>query len=279
METTETPEPYRLTTGDLFDMNKSLDMEQALTYLTEDTERLSDLLMNARRSMARATERIAHNETRATRAERVAQARDELRDYDRRALGDSLQTLHEDGTPLPLDSPEWVIWLRLIITAGVLAGQDSDVHNLCIALGADLSVDAREVWRETSASLRGEDGTYPEPVPSEQAIAQALRKYRHSLGHHVSDPRLSDGWARVWRVAKGAGLCDVWDTMAEQLGVPPVAITKSGYVTVTGSFSVEVYVDGVTDDDVDISHSDVIEAMDRHDISIDEWDTSALEMD
>jgi hypothetical protein len=279
METTETPEPYRLTASDLFDMDKSIDIEQALAYLTEDTERLSELLMNARRSMARATERIEYSATRATRAERVAQAREELRDYDRRSLTESLQTLHEDGTPLPLDSPEWLVWLRLIVTAGVFAGQATDVHTLCIALGHDLGSPAETVWHEVSASLRQEDGTYPEPVPSEQAIAMALRKYRHSLGHHVSDPRLADGWSQVWRVAKGAGLCDVWDTMAEQLGVPPVTITKSGYVTVTGSFSVDVYVEGVTDDDVEVSLSDVMEAMDRHDLSIDEWDTSALEMD
>jgi hypothetical protein len=281
METTPSPEPYRLTASALFDMDKTLDVEQALAYLTEDTERLADLLHSARSAMARATERIENGLTRANRAESVARARDELREYDRAELVKSLGTLHDGEATLSLESGEWLVWLRLIITAGVLSGYANDVHNLCVALGDDLGLgaDARQVWHDVSASLRSEDGSYPEPVSSEQAIAQALRQYRRELSHHVSDPRLADGWSAVWRVAKSADLCDVWDTMAEQLGVPRVEITKSGYVNVSGTFSVSVYVEGVSDDDIDISLSDVMEAMDRHDLSIDEWDTSDLEMD
>ena len=281
METTPSPEPYGLTARDLFDMDKTLDVEQALAYLTSNPESLSELLVSARNAMARATERIESNNTRARRAESVARAREDMRDYDRRVLVESLQRLHGDEPALTLESGEWLVWLRLIISAGVWAGYANDVHNLCIALGDDLgmSTDARQVWHDVSASLRQEDGTYPEPVASEEAIAMAWRKYYGQLNHHPSDPRLADGWSAVWRIAKQADLCDVWDTMAEQLGVPRVEITKSGYVNVSGTFSVSVYVEGVTDDDIDISMTDILEAMDRHDISVDDYDTSDLEWD
>lgn len=269
----ETP---RFTARDLFAPDTMPDMESALSQLSTNREHLEEFLNEARYASQRLRDRMEHTEKVERRTSQVARARETLRDHDRRELVKALGQLHEGATPLPLEHAEWMVWLRVIITAGVWAGYPSDVHNLCRELGESFGDTALEVWHTRSAELRNEDGSFPDPVSTEEAIAKAWQGYWGQLQHHPSDPRLAEGWATIWRLAKRSGLCDVWDVMAEQLGVPTTELTQSGEVTVSGTFSATIYVEGVTDYDPDISLDDVLANLDRYSIEIDEIDTDNL---
>lgn len=278
METNETNNE-RFTVSELFGTETQPDIAGALERLSNDREQLEELLTEARYSMQRARDRIDHYDRMVTRHAQVGRAQNDLREYDRLELVKSLESLHSDSPKLSLEHGEWLIWLRLIVCAGIWAGYASDVHSLVSSLRHELGDAPNEVWHSISAELRNDEGNYPEPVSTEQAVAMAWRRYWGQLEHHPSDPRLSDGWEKIWRTAKTSGLCDVWDSMAETLGVPRAEITQSGYVTVSGTFSASVYVEGVIDGDYDIDLDEVIGNLGRYDVEIEEYDDSDLTFD
>jgi hypothetical protein len=270
-----------MTVSELFSADTVPDITSALDALTADRDALEALLTNARYAMERSRERLDQQDKYSRRWERVARHRDELRQRDRDALVIALQQLHADQTPLALDDTEWQVWLRLAVRAGILAGYASEVHGLMRELEDEFGNDtALAIWNSVSAEMRSDDGSFPDAVSAEEALASAWNCYAHQLRHHPSDPRLMMGWERVWRIAKRTGLCDVWDTMAEILGVPSFLITKSGYVTVSGTFSVDIHVEELTDDDaLDIGVHEVIENMGAYDLDIHDIDTSDLSVD
>jgi len=277
MENNNTP----MTVSELFSTENVPDITSALDALTADRDALEHLLTQARYAMERSRERVEHMDKYSRRWERVATHREELRQRDRDELVTALQRLYADQTPLALDDAEWQVWLRVAVRAGILAGYPSDVHGLMRELEDEFGNDtALAIWNSVSAEMRSDDGSFPDAVSAEEAIASAWNCHQHQLRHHPSDPRLMMGWERVWRVAKRTGLCDIWDTMAEMLGVPRFEITKSGYVTVSGTFSVDIHVDGLSDEDaLDIGVSDVLDAIGPYDLDIHDIDTDDLSVD
>ena len=269
----------RFTARDLFAPDTMPDMESALAQLSEDRQQLDQLLTDARYQVQHLRDRLEHAGRAEVRWMTIAGARDNLRDMDRKELVRALSQLHDGSTPLAWEAPEWTAWLKVIATAGIRAGHPSDTHQLFTNLRDIFGNTADEVWHERSAALRQTDGSYPDPVPHEQAVASAWHAFYGELHHHPSDPRLAEGWAQIWRKAKASGLCDVWDTMAEMIGIPQTVLTQSGEVTVSGTFSTTIYVDGVTDYDPDISLDEVIENLSRYDIEIDTIDTDELTYD
>ena len=271
----------RMTVQQLFSADTVPDIASALDALTADRDALESLLTEARYAMERQRDRNEHMERYSRRWERVATYREQLRNRERTALVDALQKLHSDQTPVPLDSEQWQWWLRVAVHAGILAGYPSDVHSLMMHLEDDFGNDtALAIWNSVSASMRTEDGSFPDTVSAEESIVRAWQHYAEHLEHHPSDPRLADGWETIWRTAKRASLCDIFDNLAEVLGVPRFEVTKSGYVTVSGSFSVSVPVSGVlSDDDIDIDIDEIIENLGRYEIDVHDIDTSELEVD
>lgn len=267
--------------NDLF-MGEELSTEvltEALDALTADREALERLIHHTRGIAERASQRVEEYRDRYSKRESVMLSRKALADYDREELRDALESLHGDQPKLALENSQWETWCRFIVHVGIRTGHASDVHNLTSYLDNVVPFSAEAIFRDISHDLRQEDGTYPSPVPAEEAIVQAKRRYGAEL-YHPADPRLSEGWELIWRTAKQADLCSIWDDMADTLGVPQVTVTKSGYVTVTGTFSVSVYVEGVTDEgELDIDTGDVIDQLDRYTLEIDDVDTSELELD
>lgn len=252
----------------------------ALDTYTNDREELERLINYARGLVSRSTERVESARITGERNRRVATARGDLRDYDRRALTRALESLHGDEPKLTTEAQQWETWARLIIHVGCLTGHASDTHTLMRELDGSLPFDTDVLFRDVSSGLREDGGTFPEPVSGEEAIVSAWHRYGADLPIHPSDPRLSDGWELIWRTAKRADLCAVWDELALTLGVPNVDVTRSGYVRVTGTFAVSVYVEGITDtDDIDIDLQDVLENLDRYSVDVEDYDTSDLEWD
>ena len=255
-------------------------MSDTLNTLTNDRDQLERVITETRGIVLRARDRVEQYQKRESYQREIVHETHNMRDRDRLALMQALSEIHSDSPKVSLESPQWQAWCRVIVTVGVATGYASDVHSLMRELDEVMPFDANELWRDVSAGMRDSEGSFPESVSSEIAISRAWSRYASDLPLHPSDPRLSDGWEAIWRSAKRADLCNVWDDMAQRLGVPEVVISRSGYVTVSGSFSVNVYVDGVTDTgDIDIDWSEVIDQMTRDDVYIDDIETSELELD
>jgi len=255
-------------------------MSETLDTLTADREQLERVISDTRGIVMRARERVEQYEKRATHQNQRANEIGSLRDRDRLALVSALQEIHADSPKVSMEAPQWEAWCRLIVTVGVATGYASDVHTLMREIDHLFTFDAEDIFREVSSGMRDSEGSFPEPVTAESAIARAWSRYASDLPLHPSDPRLSDGWQAIWISAKRGDLCNVWDDMARALGVPETVVTRSGYVTVQGTFSVAVPVSGIaTDEDIDIDWSEVIDAMNRDDVYIDDYDTSELEID
>lgn len=196
-----------------------------------------------------------------------------------------LKEMGEHQTPFDLDNAEvWAPWWEAIVTAGIYAGHASEVHRLCVEASEFGSI-ALDAWERISRDLRNDSGHYPDQLSQVEAVEKAHRRYTHTAVTpiHPADTRLSDGWRAIWLTAKKSDFCNVWDDMAEQMGIPqPELPTRSGTVTVSGSFSVAVPVSGVAFGESAgdfIDHNDIIRAMEYYDIEIHDIEDEDLEVD
>lgn len=193
-----------------------------------------------------------------------------LAQRDRNAIQEALQKLHGDDEPFGLDWHGWPEYLRMAFTAGILSGHAQEAHALALNL-AESFEQSEEIYDQLARYWRNGDGRFPDPVTLEQAVAQAWRQHynRSDLGH-PADPRLSDGWEIIWRRAKDAQLCDVFDNLAEALGVPRPNVTRSGYVRVAFSGYVDINVDEWSGTDITelIDSYTVADEIGAHDIDI-----------
>ena len=88
---------------------------------------------------------------------------------------------------------------------------------------------------------------------------------------HPDDPRVAHIWRRAHRIANSAGFCTEYERIADELGVPQLAIPYSGTVT----FSVDIPVSGeatrqeINDGDIaDFGMDDIVQAINdyRHEL-------------
>lgn len=221
------------------------------------------------------------SDTRATRFERMRNALDSTLYRDRVHLARVLGELYGDQPKHGYEHAVWDMWLRVAYASGILYGYASETHRLAEYLVNTFGDRSRELWREVSERARNSEGSYPEPVSVEEAVSTAVARYGLTTDSHPADPRLSDGWRKIWATAKEADLCEIFDTLALALGVPEQSFTKSGVITVSFYATANVYVDGVDPDDVGdaVSLDDLMENIDRYTIDIQDYDTSELEID
>jgi len=269
------------------DLDATIDTDAlARALATETPERVATYLSQWRGYLNHYAETAKRLDRQRDYAVMEQRSLESLRQRDQRELEHALESIHNGTTPFALDMVTvWQPWLEAIVVAGIRAGYASEVHRLMNDLSAFGSL-PRDVWETTSASLRQADGAYPETVSPARAVVLAEHHYRLGAAPriHPADPRLAEGWREIWHTAKRGGLCDVWDTMAELMGIPKVApLTREGYVQVSGSFTVSVRVSGVEDgDQVDIGFNDIVDAIAEdpaYALDIDEIDDSELEFE
>lgn len=210
-----------------------------------------------------------------------------ITDRDKTALREALEQIYGDVAKLDSDWYGWETYLHMAFYIGVMTGHAGEMHRLAWALKADGGFEnAETVWDTVSRGLRGEDGRYPDPIPGEQAAGMAWREYRYGFSGstviHPSDPRLDDGWEKLFRLAKNEGLCEVFDTLAESFGVHKPELTRSGTVTVRFSGYVDLPVEGWDGDDIyEVIDTDDVAAAIRYDghLEIDDVDISDTDWD
>ena len=254
-----TSDEHPITWNQVADVFKDLTRDELAVYMRRLHTELRDRQATAR-----------HNWTRYTTQFEETNALQVLRTRDQRQVELSLSDPNEVG--FELDNREiWYPWWEAIVTAGIRAGHASDVHRLCENV-TEFGDIPRTAWDEVSREWRTEDGTYPASVSQTRAVSMAWERYERRAHPrlHPADARLQKGWEAIWLTAKRSDFCNVWDDMARAMGIPqPELPTRSGTVTVSGTFNVAVPVSGVAigDDPVEaFDMDDLMEALSTYDL-------------
>lgn len=268
------PEQPTFMAGQLFDENiEFTQVGQMVEFYRADEQRLNDAMWFWRRHNQAIRGDMENARKRAVYYSAQADGMQTLMERDRQAIQSILESAYGTDTKFDTDWSGWESYLRIAYYSGILSGNAHEAHSLAMHLDGEFRK-AEEIWREVSAESRTSEGTYPDPVSMEEAIGKAWKRYGHASLAHPADPRLSEGWERLWRIAKGAGLCEVFDTMAETLGVPKPSVTRSGYIRVRFSGTVDIPVEEWEGTDIDefLDLDTVAEHIDRYDIDVEGWD-------
>lgn len=145
--------------------------------------------------------------------------------------------------------------------------------------------DASEMWGSVY-----EDGDYPSSGLESDVVrerqAREVTLTMSNITHHPRDPRFSEVWERATKLATDKGLCEEFDTIAQQFDIPTDFVVEyEGTVSVSFSGIATVPVSGratraeIRDGDIaygNIDTSDVLENADYYNTQyeIDEVDIS-----
>jgi len=207
-------------------------------------------LARAEEAVTNAREVSRNNTYRHQRLETLFQNRLTVeRDHLRTALA----IAHEGKQSFEVTSPEALAYIAKALKIARLMGFSNESSQMADGL------EIRETW----ASIEAE--AYPESQENKDAeinVAQ-LQTLRVSSIHPL-DPRLEEVWKRCLVVAQEAGMCGVYEEIAEKIGIPTdyqveyegeLEVYISGNVTipVSGSATRHDIVNGNIDYDFDIS--------------------------
>ena len=250
-----------------------------------DSENLKEALWFFRRVYLNEQEHTKQAGVRSQHLEERMQGMRIIAERDKTALRKALEEIYGDMPKVMMEWDGWKTYLAMAFHIGIMTGYAGETHRLVIALKYENEIEGIEdLWDTISRDLRTPDGTYPNPVPAERATGEAWRiyGYRLSVQVHPADPRLDEGWRKLWMLAKSEGLCEVFDTLADSLGVHKPEITRSGTVTVRFSGYVDVDVSEWDGDDIwEVVDDDDVRQAIRYDghLEMDDIDTSELTWD
>jgi len=280
---TDQTEAVEYNATDLFDETIDTDKVTEIgRYLTQSPERWEQALYTYRRMHLNYVDRDKSYSERVSYAMDSARALRTLLERDREVLNRLYREIHEDSTKFDSEWAGWSTYLQVAFVAGILSGHNAETHQLARELDGDFR-GAEEIYDRVAQRLRDTDGRFPASKPSEVACATAWQQEGYSAQFHPADPRLSQGWQDIWRIAKGLGMCDVFDTLAETLGIPKPHVTRSGTVSVSFHGTVDIDVEEWDGEDIwyEVDTADVERAIRNGEtyLEIDEIDTSDLAWD
>lgn len=190
--------------------------------------------------------------------------------YESAHAKEALAVAHANANPYPVTWEGWTNHLSVAFEIGIRSGHANETRTLAFHLdragmGADSTTHGESLERmvnQLAETLRDNNGgELPATATGQQAVADTIERRRRIHARmpelHPADPRLADGWRLVWQTAKrDAQLCDVFDMLAEALGVPDEYApepepTYEGTVIVSVTLDIPVFVHGLTATDED----------------------------
>jgi hypothetical protein len=257
-------------------------IETMAKHWMSNEEQLKDALWYFRRTYVNKVEDLESSYTRRRHVEQRLEGIKIIAQRDSGYIKELLTSHYSEEPKFELDWHGWPAYLEIAFQVGILAGYPAETHRLGIGVEDDIP-GAREIWERVSTSLRQEDGRYPEPLSAEAAVAQTWRQLGKKTATHPADPRLEAGWSYLWKTAKAEGLCEVFDTLSEHLGVEKPSITQSGTVSVRFSGEIMIPIEEWDGNDIweAVSEYEVRNFIGNNDgyFEIDEIDTSELNWD
>jgi len=153
---------------------------------------------------------------------------------EREHLKSALAIAHEGKEALDVTSPEAMAYIGKALRIARLMGFNTEARQMADGLGI------METWEHIDA----------ESLPQSQedkleAIADTQRRTLRVSSVHQLDPRLEAVWKRCLEVAQEAGMCGVYEEVAEKIGIPTdYTVNYEGYIEVYISGNVSVPVSG-----------------------------------
>ena len=198
----------------------------------------------------------SHVETATTNARRHQRAETLLQNrltVEQEHLKSALAIAHEGKPALEVTSPEAMAYIGKALRVARLMGFHSEARQMADGLNI------RETWTRIEAEA------FPQSQEDKlEAIADTQRRTLRVSSVHQLDPRLEAVWKRCLVVAQEAGMCGVYEEVAEKIGIPTdyeveyegeLEVYISGTVTipVSGSATRHDIVNGNLDYDIDIA--------------------------
>jgi hypothetical protein len=172
---------------------------------------------------------------------------------EREHLRTALAIAHEGKQSFEVTSPEAMAYIVKALKIARLMGMHSEARQL--ADGLDIMGTLTRIEAETLPQSQ-DDKT--------EAIAETQRQTLRVSSVHPLDPRLEAVWKRCLTIAQNAGMCAVYEEVAEKVGIPTdyqveyegeLEVYISGTVTIpiSGTATRLDIVNGNLDYDIDIS--------------------------
>jgi len=180
---------------------------------------------------------VAHKETAITNArhrQREHTLSQNRLTVEREHLKSALAIAHEGKPGFEVTSPEAMAYIGKALRIARLMGFHSEARQMAEGLNI------RETWEHIEAEA------FPQSQDDKtEAIADTQRQTLRVSSVHTLDPRLEDVWKRCLEVAQNAGMCGVYEEVAEKIGIPTdYTVNYEGYIEVYISGNVSVPVSG-----------------------------------
>jgi len=198
----------------------------------------------------------SHVETATTNARRHQRAETLLQNrltVEQEHLKSALAIAHEGEQSFEVTSPEAMAYIGKALKIARLMGFGNEARQMADGLGI------METWEHIDAEA------FPQSQEDKlEAIADTQRQTLRVSSVHPLDPRLEAVWKRCLAIAQNAGMCAVYEEVAEKVGIPTdyqveyegeLEVYISGTVTIpiSGTATRLDIVNGNLDYDIDIT--------------------------
>lgn len=261
-------EPVSVSPIDVLSTDANVDTFQAVAewMRTQDVETVRQALIDYRVKYRGAVDMREYHMERGQKMVSQVGALARQVAYESAHAKEALAVAHANANPYPITWAGWPAHLSVAFEIGIRTGHANETRNLAwhldrAGMGTDYTGTPGEsleaMVEQIAQTLRdNNDGELPETATSTQAVADTIDRRRRVHARmpelHPADPRLADGWRTVWQIAKrDANFCDVFDSLAEALGVPDEYApepepTFEGTVVVSVTLDIPVFVHGLT---------------------------------